>query len=67
MADSSKQELADENRRLAEEAKKAILTSIITAAPDATATGIEHLADAYALVIGAKWGHLPGVSSASTS
>jgi hypothetical protein len=49
-----------ENKRLSEEAKNALLAEIIAAAPNAGTGQIEPLARAYTLVVGAKWGHLPG-------
>jgi hypothetical protein len=61
MADE-KHDLIGENKRLAEEAKKAILEEIVSQASGA-GSRIEMYARAYALVVGAKWGHLPGASA----
>lgn len=57
-----KRDLIEENKRLSEEAKRAVLQAIITEAPNAGLNRIEELARAYALVVGAKWGILPGGS-----
>jgi hypothetical protein len=65
MPENSRQNLVAENQQLAEEAKKAVLKAIIESAPNAGFGAIEHIACAYALVVGAKWGHLPGESLAS--
>jgi hypothetical protein len=67
MAEDSKQDLVAENKRLAEEAKKAVLEAIIANAPNAGYGAVEHMARAYALVVGAKWGHLPGESPSAGS
>lgn len=67
MPEDSKQDLVAVNKQLAEEAKQAVLKTIIESAPDAGFGAIEHIACAYALVVGAKWGHLPGESLASGS
>jgi hypothetical protein len=63
MADE-KQDLTWENERLAEEAKKAILEEIVSQASGA-GSRIEIYARAYALVVGAKWGQLPGASASA--
>jgi hypothetical protein len=63
MADD-KRDLAVENQRLAEEAKKAILEEIVSQA-SGSMIRIEIYARAYALVVGAKWGHLPGASASA--
>ena len=55
-----KRDLIEDNKRLTEEAKKAVLEAIITEAPNAGLSRIEQVARAYALVVGAKWGALPG-------
>lgn len=55
-----KRDLIEENKRLSEEAKKAVLEAIITEAPNAGLNRLEQVARAYALVVGAKWGTLPG-------
>jgi hypothetical protein len=62
-----KRDLIEENKRLSEEAKKAVLEAIITEAPNAGLNRLEQVARAYALVVGAKWGTLPGGSLAVDS
>jgi hypothetical protein len=54
--------MSDEHsiKDLTEEARRALLKAIIELAPNAGPGRIEDAARAYALVVGAKWGVLPG-------
>jgi hypothetical protein len=61
----NRQDLVAENKQLTEEAKNAVLKRIIADAPSVGSSQIEGIARAYALVVGAKWGHLPGESPSS--
>jgi hypothetical protein len=54
-------------KELTEEARKVLLQAIIAYAPDAAPTRLEETARAYALVVGAKWGKLPGAVSVDGS
>jgi hypothetical protein len=63
----NRQDLVAENKQLTEEAKKVVLEAIIANAPSAGYASIEQMARAYALVVGAKWGHLPGESPSAGS
>lgn len=53
---------------LEKETREALLTKIKTYAADPSigTKGVEQLAQAFALTVGAKWGHLPGELDASS-
>lgn len=49
-----------ETKQLTEDAKRALLKAIIAAAPKANDARLRGIAQAYALVVGAAHGYLPG-------
>lgn len=51
---------------LEKETGEPLLTAIKENAPGANITSLQRLAHAYALTVGAKWGHLPGELDVST-
>ncbi|ADT96750.1 MULTISPECIES: hypothetical protein [Mycolicibacterium] len=52
-----------ESADVEKEARDALLKAIRAATPSASTTGLQELATAYALTVGARGGHLPGVAA----
>lgn len=50
----------DDVKQLSIDTKRALLTGIKEAASGASAERLAALSYAYAMLVGAKWGHLPG-------